>query len=129
VAIDRSGDFAIAVGFSGVSLYTINTMTGILTPVETVNAGQSRAVALHPTGKFAYVANFDSNDVSTYTIDVGGGALTPTGTIPAGSNPSAIAIAPSGKFAYVSNYGSNDVSIYSIDEVTGALTLIASIGT
>jgi len=131
VAIDRSSKFAIAVGaYGGVSLYTINTMTGILTAVDTVNAGKSPvAVALDPTGKFAYVANFGSTDVSTYTIDVGAGTLTLTGTIPAGSDPSAIAIAPSGKFAYVTNYGSNDVSIYSIDALTRALTLIASIGT
>jgi YVTN family beta-propeller protein len=130
VAIDRSGKFAIAVGaYGGVSLYTINATTGILTSIDTANTGHSRAVALDPTGKYAYVVNFDSNDVSTYAIDVSGGTLTPTGTIPAGSNPSAIAIAPSGEFAYVTNYGSNDVSIYSIDAVTGALTLIASIGT
>jgi len=130
VAIDRSGKFAIAVGgYGGVSLYTINAMTGLLTSADTANTGDSRAVALDPTGKFAYVGNFDSNDVSTYTVDVGGVALTLTGTIRAGSNPSAIAIAASGEFAYVTNYGSNDVSIYSIDAVTGALTLIASIGT
>jgi len=130
VAIDRSSKFAIAVGeFGGVSLYAMNATTGILTSLDTVHTGRSRAVALDPTGKFAYVPNLESNDVSTYTIDVGGGTLTPTGTIPAGSNPSAIAIAPSGEFAYVTNYGSNEVSIYSIDAVTGALTLIASIGT
>jgi len=130
VAIDHSGQFAIAVGgYGGVSLYTINATTGLLTSVDTANAGDSRAVALDPTGNFAYVANFNSNDVSTYAIDVGTGTLTLTGTITAGSHPSAIAIAPSGEFAYVTNYSSNDVSIYSIDAVTGALTLIASIGT
>ena len=130
VAIDRSNKFAVAVGgYGGVSLYNINAMTGSLTSVDAVNAGRSRAVALDPIGKFAYVANFGSNDVSTYNIDVRGGTLTLKGAIPAGSSPSAIAIAPSGEFAYVTNYGSNDVSIYSIDAVTGDLTLIASIGT
>lgn len=131
LAIDRSGKFAIAVGaFGGASLYTINAVTGTLTSVDTVDAGKRPGkVALDPTGKFAYVANFGSTDVLTYTIDVGRGTLTPTGSVPAGSNPIAIAIAPSGESAYVTNYGSNDVSIYSIDAVTGALTLIASIGT
>jgi YVTN family beta-propeller protein len=80
-------------------------------------------------GKFAYVTNFESNDVSMYTIDATTGALTPIGTIAAGQSPTSIAIHPSGKFAYVTNSASNDVSIYSVDAATGALTLIGTIGT
>src|SRR5262249_42141229 len=68
LAIDRSREFAIVVGaFGGASLYTINAITGILTSVATVNAGKRPgAVALDPTGKFAYIGDLDSNDVSTY---------------------------------------------------------------
>ena len=84
-------------------------------------------MAVGPTGRFAYVANWGSNDVSMYTIDGTTGALTSIGTI-AGSNPTSIAIHPSGKFAYVTNSASNDISMYSIDAATGALTLIGTIG-
>ena len=32
-------------------------------------------MAVDPTGKFAYVANYGSNNVSAYTIDATSGAL------------------------------------------------------
>ena len=34
-------------------------------------------LAVDPTGKFAYVANFGDDNVSAYTIDASSGALTP----------------------------------------------------
>jgi len=85
------------------------------------------SVAVDPSGKFAYVANLNSNDVSMYTIDVTTGALTSIGTIAAGSNPSSVAVDPSGRFAYVANGGSNSVSMYTIDATTGTLTSIGTI--
>jgi DNA-binding beta-propeller fold protein YncE len=36
-------------------------------------------VAVDVSGKFAYVANFNSGDVSVFTIDPHTGALTPVG--------------------------------------------------
>ena len=88
-----------------------------------------RAVAVDPTGKFAYVANAGSNNVSMYSIDATTGVLTSIGTIPAGSSPASVAIDPSGKFAYVANAGdfreAGNVSVYTIDATTGAL---ASLG-
>jgi YVTN family beta-propeller protein len=85
-------------------------------------------VAVDPSGKFAYVANFGSNDVSMFTIDATSGALTSTGTIAAGQSPTSIAVHPSGKFVYVTNSASNNISMFSIDATTGALTLIGTIG-
>ena len=38
-------------------------------------------VAVNPSGKFAYVANAQSNNISMYTIDPTTGALTLIGTI------------------------------------------------
>jgi YVTN family beta-propeller protein len=34
------------------------------------------SIAVHPSGKFAYVTNSGSNDVSTYSIDGATGVLT-----------------------------------------------------
>ena len=110
-------------------MYTINATTGALTSIGTIATGKDPvSVAVDPAGKFAYVANYGSNDVSMYTINATTGALTSIGTIAAGSYPSSIAVDPSGKFAYVTNSGSNDVSMYSIG-ATGSLTLIGTIGT
>jgi hypothetical protein len=76
-------------------------------------------------GQFAYVANFNSNNVSAYTIDPSTGALTAIAGSPftAGSFPRSVAVDPSGKFAYVLNEGGN-VSGYTINPSTGALTTI-----
>jgi 6-phosphogluconolactonase (cycloisomerase 2 family) len=63
-------------------MYTINATTGALTPVGTIAAGMSPAsIAVHPSGKFAYVTNAASNEVSMYSIDAATGALTLIGTI------------------------------------------------
>src|SRR5216684_3604741 len=136
VAVDPSGRFAyVANGgdfdvFGSVSMYTINATTGALTAIApgTIDAGRFAAVAVDPSGKFAYVANADSNTVSMYTINATTGALTSIGTIGAGTSPSSVAVDPSGKFAYVANEDSNSISMYTIDATTGALTLIGTIG-
>ncbi len=135
VAVDPSGRFAYAasnafsVGETGnVFMYTINATTGALTSIGTIAAGTSpSSVAVDPSGKFAYVANADSNTVSMYTINATTGALTSIGTIAAGLRPRSVAVDPSGKFAYVANGGSNDVSMYAINATTGALTSIGTI--
>jgi len=44
-------------------------------------------VVVDPSGKFAYVANGNSNNIGIYTIDAATGALTSMGTLPAGTSP------------------------------------------
>jgi 6-phosphogluconolactonase len=139
MAFDPSGKFAYAAdggafpegsfgGSANVSMYTVNSTTGELTYVGTIAAGIGpTSVALDPTRKFAYVANFGSNDVSMYTIDATTGALTSTGTIAAGTQPASFVEDPVGNFAYVANLNSNDVSMYTINASTGALTSIGTI--
>jgi DNA-binding beta-propeller fold protein YncE len=82
-------------------------------------------VAVNPTGKFAYVANFNDNNVSAYSVGANG-ALTPVAGSPfaAGINPNSVAVNPTGKFAYAVNFRSNNVSAYSIG-ADGALTPVA----
>jgi DNA-binding beta-propeller fold protein YncE len=62
---------------SSVSMYTVDSTTGALTPIGTIAAGMSpTSIAIHPSGKFAYVTNSTSNDVSMYSIDAATAALT-----------------------------------------------------
>jgi DNA-binding beta-propeller fold protein YncE len=83
------------------------------------------SVAVNPTGKFAYVSNFNDNNVSAYSIGANG-ALMPVAGSPfaAGNNPNSVAVNPTGKFAYAVNFRSNNVSAYSIG-ADGALTPVA----
>jgi YVTN family beta-propeller protein len=139
IELDPSGKFAYAadggslvVGAFGsspsVSMYTIDSTTGALTSTGRIAAGSvPDSVAVDPTGKFAYVTNFGSNDVSMYTINATTGALASMGTIAAGTGPVSVAVDAAGEFAYVANNGSNDVSMYTINATTGALTSLGTI--
>ncbi len=147
VAVDSSGEFAYVVNECGnifcsligsVSAYTIDSSTGALSPIAAspFATGMSpRSVAVHPSSRFAYVANGSSSDVSAYTGDSSTGALTPVPASPfaAGAGPRSAAVDPSGKFAYVANQCGDfactvngNVSAYTIDSSTGALTPISA---
>jgi 6-phosphogluconolactonase len=143
IAIDPSENFAYAAGdgcaldtYPGyVSVYTINSTTGALTPIGSpLPAGWcSSSVTVDPFGKFAYVADQGGPDVAMYTINANTGALTPIGSMAAGIGPSSVAVDPTGKFAYVTDHYDgvfgHDVLMYTIDATTGALTHIGTIAT
>ena len=116
---------------NNVSAYAINPSNGALTEVKgspfAADYG-SYAVAIDPTGRFAYIANDgtgsgDPGDISVFAINPRDGALTPIQGSPfsAGSNPIGIAITPNDKFAYVANYISANISIFAINPTTGGL--------
>ncbi|HUD64628.1 MAG TPA: beta-propeller fold lactonase family protein [Candidatus Sulfotelmatobacter sp.] len=153
VAVDPSGKFAYVANWGegntagSVSMYTINPAGGALTLTGTIVAPCAPPpspgscapwfLALHPLGKFAYVANeggFTPTSVSMYTINATTGAVTLIGTIAADGRAVSVAIDPSGKFAYVADGGDNsdgskgvNVSMYTIDAATGVLTSIGKI--
>jgi len=134
VAADASGKFGkfayVANDLSdNVSMYSIDATTGILTYMGVIGAGEyPGSVAVHPSGKFAYVANFGDGlagtpgSVSMYRVNEDGG-LTSTGTAAeAYVGTTSVAVHPSGKFAYVASARfSNTISMYTIDATTGAL--------
>jgi len=148
VAVDPSGKFAYVANFGdhlagipgSVSTFRINA-DGSLTSTGTIAEPYegTASVAVHPSGKFAYVARARfSFTISTYTIDATTGALTSTGRIDgANGGTTSVAVHPSGKFAYMTNAdispgvfaggSSNTISIYTIDATTGALTSTGTI--
>ena len=81
-------------------------------------------VAVHPSGKFVYVANRTGAFylVSAYIVNAATGALTSVAGSPFAVDGVGITVDPSGRFAYVERPGV--VSVYAIDAVTGALTAI-----
>jgi len=68
--------------------------------------------AVDPSGKYLYIANYNSTDVSQYTINSSTGFLTPltTTTPTAGTNPAFIMFDPGGVFVYVANVGSRSIT-------------------
>ena len=107
--------------------FRIDRLTGRLSPIpgSPFGAGAAAsAIAIAPSGRFAYVANFHGNNVSAFKIDQGSGELVPIASYAAGSAPDAVMVDSMGKFVYVANGSSNDVSGYAINQTTGALTQI-----
>jgi 6-phosphogluconolactonase (cycloisomerase 2 family) len=96
-----------------------------------VQTGTSpRSISVDLAGRFAFVANYTTNNVSVYAIDAVTRALTEVlgSPFPAGTSPTAVKVDSSGRFLYVSNYGfpgSGTVSAYMINATTGALAAIS----
>jgi len=115
-----------------VSVLSINSATGALTPVGSFTAGtQPNSVAV--LGKYLYVANLGSSNISVFSVNATTGVLTQTANSPfsAGGAPSFEVIDPNGKFLYTGSQSTTSISVMSIDSTTGALTTTsqsASIG-
>ena len=154
VTVDPSGKFVYVANDGGrdlnpgsVSIYTINGTTGALTSTGMIGASCAPppspgsctpfSVAVHPSGKFAYVADeggFTPTSVSMYSINATTGTLAYMGIVAAGGRAVSVTVDPSGKFAYVADGSTNSdgspgvsVSIYSVNATTGALTSIGKV--
>jgi probable HAF family extracellular repeat protein len=132
IAADPAGRFLYATSQyapsnENVIGFRIDRPTGRLCPMQgsPFSAGAAAsAIAIDPSGRFAYVASYGGNSVSAFKIDQSTGGLLPIASYAAGSNPDAVAVDSLGKFVYVANLSSNDVSGYAINQATGALTQI-----
>ncbi len=115
-----------------ISAYVIDQESGLLTEVRprVADPGSPQSLAVHPSGKFVYVANAGGGvgppNLAAFSIDAGSGALTLLNSSPLtlGSGPQAVAIDPSGNFAFVAQQGANYVSAFTIDPATGATSAI-----
>jgi 6-phosphogluconolactonase len=109
-----------------ISAFTIDSSTGVLTPVpgnpQPIEA-QGR-ISISPRGEFLFVPV--PNGVSVYAIDTTSGTLSEVAGSPfsAGTNPSSVNIDPTYGVVYVVNEGSANVSEFTL-ESTGALTPLA----
>jgi 6-phosphogluconolactonase (cycloisomerase 2 family) len=110
---------------------------GTLTEIGNTSASTTAfpfSIAIDPTNRFAYVANYgatatptDGNSVSEYGINPDG-TLTPIGKVPTGTQPNSVVVDPTGKYVYTANYSNGtagSVSQFSIN-ADGSLT---SLGT
>jgi 6-phosphogluconolactonase (cycloisomerase 2 family) len=136
VAVDPSGRIALVTQATSassssnvVSVYSVNSRTGVLVPSSTVSAGiDPSAIAIDPAGRYAFVANYTSNDVSAYALDGNSGTLRPVpcvgatcnnGNFRTGSNPRSVVIDPRGRMVLVAC--ADRVSFLLVDQATGAL--------
>ena len=88
-----------------------------------------RAVKVHPSGKYVYVCNGDSDNISMYSVNSDDGTLanlTPSTISSNGAYPNRMAIDPVGNYLFVVNVDGENIVAFSIDNTTGQLSLISS---
>jgi 6-phosphogluconolactonase (cycloisomerase 2 family) len=86
-------------------------------------------ISIHPSGKYAYVANWMSSSLSAYRIDDKTGELSlmqdsPFMTEP---HPYDVIVDPGGRFLYTANWQVNKLTAFAIDQSKGRLEKIESI--
>jgi YVTN family beta-propeller protein len=87
-------------------VFVIDPQTQAITKRIAVG-GRPLGIALTPNQRFAYVANFDLNEVEKIDVEID----SVVARIPHISNARGIAISPDGKFAYVTNVVSSTLTI------------------
>jgi 6-phosphogluconolactonase (cycloisomerase 2 family) len=137
VSCEFVGRFAYVSGTAGITAYSINHSTGLLTPLPgspyAASGHSTNSVALHPNGKLVYAADPGgpgiAGAIAVYSIDDTTGVPTAIAGSPftVAANPFMLAFHPSGKFVFGPNWmpPNDGVSVFSIDPGTGAPTQIA----
>lgn len=121
VANGRASNASVATGT--VSSYRIDPATGAMSAngPEIATGVGTDALAMHPSGRFVYVANFTDNTIDVFAITPLTGLLTPV-QVAAAPSPHSLSIEPSGRFLYVAQTNVPSIGVYAIDASTGKLT-------
>ena len=113
----------------GIAAFTVDSVTGALinvpgSPFTTSN--EPNSIAVSPTGKYLYVANFTDGSVDGFAIDTSSGALSIVGGSPFSTapSPSNLAVDPSGDFLYVSISPSSTIYGFRVDPSSGTLSAL-----
>jgi len=113
---------------ASVAAYHVDNNTGAFSQIlgSPYGVGISpSSILLHPSGKYAYVANAGENDISLFKIATAGALTEVTPRTPTGMNPTSMVMDAAGTFLFVANANSNTITGYSISGSTGALTALS----
>jgi len=122
-----------------VLIFAIDAATGRLSEIPgspVVTEPGSADITIHPSGKFAYVANALPGDgpgsISAFALDPATGGLSAIAGSPfaRGTHPGPLTIDPTGRAAYVGDYVFSiptEIFAYTIDTTSGALTSVGSV--
>ena len=140
IVLDPANRFAYVadLGLDKVLVYQFDGRDGLLTlnnpPSANVKPGAGpRHLAIHPSGRFAYVINELNCTITAFNNDSAKGALQEAqtmSTLPAGQamqsgfSGAEIEVHPTGKFLYASNRGHDSIAVFAIDQNTGRLTFV-----
>ena len=135
INLDAANRFALSadLGLDKILVYRFDAAKGTLSPHDPPFAAVApgagpRHLAMHPSGKWAYVITEMASTVAAYAYDADKGTLTSMQTVStlpkgfAGTNYCAeVEVHRSGKFLYGSNRGHDSIAIFAVDPETGRL--------
>src|SRR5450631_147869 len=106
-----------------VHVYSIDAVTGALTPLSTAPLAESFPyISLDKTGRFLLGASYGGHLISVNAVGSDGRvAAEPLQVIPVGRNAHSIRVDESNKFAYVPTLGSDQVFEFTFDAKSGRL--------
>jgi 6-phosphogluconolactonase len=106
-----------------VMAFTINQENGALKQISNVPTGGKLPshLSVHPSGKWVYVAHYNSGHVSVMPVGEGGQLSKPSEIIMAGTKAHMALSDKAGKFLFVPTLGLDQVQVYNIDQVSGRL--------
>lgn len=119
---------------SRISMYVMDTETGTLSHQQSVSSlpegykgkATTSHVEVHPSGKFAYIANRVHNSVAVFDIDQATGLLTLRQHIDTESMPRSFAVSPDGRTLVAAGQRSGNLVSYKIAD-DGQLTKAATV--
>jgi 6-phosphogluconolactonase len=136
IDLEPAGRFALVadLGLDRIYVYRLGA-DGALTPADppftATDAGAGpRHIAIHPSGRHAYVLQEKHMTVDTYALDAARGVLThkqkvsslPEGVAVApGFSGAEILLHPTGRFLYASNRGHDTIAVFAVDEAQGTV--------
>lgn len=126
IVSDPTGRFLYVVDSTSddVSMFTINTATGLLTSVGAALSvdDDPRNLAVDGSGRFAYLVSAGTSRIQGFAINAATGGLTSImSPLATGTNPQAVAADPTGRFVYAANADANNITPYRIGSM-GELT-------
>jgi YVTN family beta-propeller protein len=135
-----TGAKSCAVTPDGALVYTVGTDGDVIIPVDvdgqtalsSIRVGdQPVAIVIHPDGKIAYVANFNSGTVSVINTDPASPDFNKVvQTITVGANPADLAVDAAGNRLLVANAGASTVSVVDANSSSSTYhAVVANVGT
>jgi len=114
IALSRDEDFLVNVNPDADSITIFRALPHKTKVDEIAVGGAPKSVAIHPDGRFAYVANSRDGSVSVVQLT----SRKVRATIGVGAEPVALALSPNGSRLYVANSSSNNLVVIDTDKNT-----------
>ena len=137
IAFDKTGQYVLVPtkGADAIQQLSLGQQNGMLSPnapasVATAAGAGPRHIAVHPSGKLAFVANELSSTLTPYQLSSDGKLTAGTSismlppTFSGDGKAAHVELSPDGRFVYASSRGSNTIAVFAADQATGALTLV-----